>query len=535
MMNLFSQAHKRTSAQALMLNAFLFFSFLLSFSFTSYSQVGNVNIVGLVHYPLYTGVATGIQDCINYDFNKPIGKVNIEFRNNSNTNQLFGAALSNLSTTTVNYQVNGLSIPTGTNLRVTAWKDFDWINGVTTADANLLNKHILATQRINNRWVRIAGDLNNNGTLSVADLILMQQLILGNITNLYPQGLRSWRFTNMFEFFQAGNVAQSFCTNNTNFANAPFSQSTTPKYPEYLDMNLYYGTLVMVSNPFINNNYISFPNANPFFQLDFFGIKVGDLNSNANLNYVAKNKVDAIENIASARDGSSNNQFLNTNIVLKKGSKVTVPVYLSSSQAITSFQMGINFDFSKLKFVKHTDNTKFGLTPEENWGLTKVDSGRLRMLYIDKAIKLTPIALGESGTKIFSLEFEALENIENLENLITQTDEELPLLAYNDNDEVYSSLFFDVENIKNLNAIIEAYPNPFNEKTTLNLYSDNAEQSTIVVIAMDGRKVYKEDVALSKGFNQVEVNLTDIAAGTYIVTQIDTNGAIKSKIRIIKK
>ena len=391
-----SQAHKRTSAQALTLNAFLFFSFLLSFSFTSYSQVGNVNIGGLVHYPLYTGVATGTQDCINYDFNKPIGNVNVEFRNNSNTNQLFGAALSNLSTTTVNYQVSGLTIPTGTNLRVTAWKDFDWINGVTTADLNLLNKHILGTQLISNRWVRIAGDLNNTGTLTVGDGNLMRNLILGNISNLYPQGLRSWRFTNAFEFLQAGNVAQSFCSNNTNFATTPFSSNTTPKYPEYLDMDKYYGTLVMVSNPFINNNYISFPNVNPFFQLDFFGVKVGDLNSNANLNYVAKNKVDAIDNTASARDGSSNNQFVNSNIALKKGSKVTVPVYLSSSQAVTSFQMGINFDFSKLKFVKHIDNTKFALTQEKNWGLTKVDSGRLRMLYIDEAIKLIPIALGEN-------------------------------------------------------------------------------------------------------------------------------------------
>ena len=431
--------------------------------------------------------------------------------------------------------MSGLTIPTGTNLRVTAWKDFDWINGVTTADLNLLNKHILGTQLISNRWVRIAGDLNNTGTLTVGDGNLMRNLILGNISNLYPQGLRSWRFTNAFEFLQAGNVAQSFCSNNTNFATTPFSSNTTPKYPEYLDMDKYYGTLVMVSNPFINNNYISFPNVNPFFQLDFFGVKVGDLNSNANLNYVAKNKVDAIDNTASARDGSSNNQFVNSNIALKKGSKVTVPVYLSSSQAVTSFQMGINFDFSKLKFVKHIDNTKFALTQEKNWGLTKVDSGRLRMLYIDEAIKLIPIALGENGTKIFSLEFEALEDIENLENLITQTDEELPLLAYNDNDEVYSSLFFDVENIKNLNAIIEAYPNPFNEKTTLNLYSDNVEQSTIAIFSMDGRKVYKEDVALNKGYNQVDVDLSNVIAGAYIATQIDANGAIKSKIRIIKK
>ena len=72
----------------------------------------------------------------------------------------------------------------------------------------------------------IAADANNNGTITTADQLLVRDLILGNKTNLYPQGLRSWRFTNLFEFSQGGaNAMNSFCSINANFATAPFSQN----------------------------------------------------------------------------------------------------------------------------------------------------------------------------------------------------------------------------------------------------------------------------------------------------------------------
>ncbi|MCB0635029.1 MAG: hypothetical protein KDC54_00345 [Lewinella sp.] len=81
---------------------------------------------------------------------------------------------------------------TAVPLTITPTRDDNWQNGVSTFDRILITKHILGIQLLDSPYKLIAADVNNNGQISVLDLIALQQIILdpssASINNT------SWRF-----------------------------------------------------------------------------------------------------------------------------------------------------------------------------------------------------------------------------------------------------------------------------------------------------------------------------------------------------
>ena len=65
------------------------------------------------------------------------------------------------------------------------------LNGVSTLDLVLISKHILGTQVINNPLSLAAADVNDNGIVSVSDLVELRQMILGIRKDF--KNNKSWR------------------------------------------------------------------------------------------------------------------------------------------------------------------------------------------------------------------------------------------------------------------------------------------------------------------------------------------------------
>ena len=59
-------------------------------------------------------------------------------------------------------------------------KDANWLNGVTTLDIVLIQKHLLGIKAITDPYSLIAADANNDGSLSASDLLQIRKLILGS-------------------------------------------------------------------------------------------------------------------------------------------------------------------------------------------------------------------------------------------------------------------------------------------------------------------------------------------------------------------
>ena len=93
-------------------------------------------------------------------------------------------------------QFNGFSAaviaPVSSKVEVSAENNNIPLNGVSTLDLVLISKHILGTQPIASNYAKIAADVNNNGTISTADLVELRKMILGINTNFSNN--TSWKF-----------------------------------------------------------------------------------------------------------------------------------------------------------------------------------------------------------------------------------------------------------------------------------------------------------------------------------------------------
>lgn len=133
-----------------------------------------------------------------------------------------------------------LSSP-GDELYVTPSKNTNPLNGITTADLLNIQKHLLGIKPLDSPYKIIAADVNLDGKVSTYDLVLLNKLLLGHISEL-PHG-KSWRF-----------VLKNFVFHNP--AN-PFSAA----FPEH-------GFSPRSADPSINSFY-------------FIGVKIGDVDLSA--------------------------------------------------------------------------------------------------------------------------------------------------------------------------------------------------------------------------------------------------------------
>lgn len=89
-----------------------------------------------------------------------------------------------------NYIFTGLPVNADYTIRVEL--DQNPLNGVSSFDLVLTNKHILGIEYLNSPYKIIACDVNGNGVISVADILETRMLILGIITEFITAP--SWRF-----------------------------------------------------------------------------------------------------------------------------------------------------------------------------------------------------------------------------------------------------------------------------------------------------------------------------------------------------
>lgn len=70
--------------------------------------------------------------------------------------------------------------------------DVDPVNGVSTLDLILLNRHILGVQALTSPYKRLAADVNNSASISLIDMIGIRKAILGQTVGISTSP--SWRF-----------------------------------------------------------------------------------------------------------------------------------------------------------------------------------------------------------------------------------------------------------------------------------------------------------------------------------------------------
>ncbi|MBL0099622.1 MAG: hypothetical protein IPP49_05810 [Saprospiraceae bacterium] len=84
-------------------------------------------------------------------------------------------------------------MPVGGNYDIVPSKDGDDMNGVSTLDIVMIQRHILGIEKLKSPYLMIAADANNSGSVTASDLTELRKLVLGLLPSL-PNNT-SWRLS----------------------------------------------------------------------------------------------------------------------------------------------------------------------------------------------------------------------------------------------------------------------------------------------------------------------------------------------------
>ena len=337
---------------------------------------------------------------------------------------------------------------------ITPFKNDAPLNGVSTSDLVLINKHLLGLASLSSPYKMIAADANKKGDITPFDVVELRKLILGIYTKLPVN--TSWRF-----------VLKSYV----------FPDPTDP-----------------FKNVFPETDTIT--NANGYHNSDFVAIKVGDMNGSA------------VAHVRPAKRPKVSVIFLSS--AAKSGSILTVPVVYAGPETLEAIQLGLRFDPARLKLIGPSkgDLPAWGA---DNFGLTKAEKGEIRTLWFAPSSQLGPLV--KPGTVLFYLSFQALQQLSDGDLPLTLDDAVLPNAAWRP-DGRECEVAHDSPALKGrepkgpalrttLRAICQ--PNPTSGEAALLVESDRAGRARIVLYGAFGKLIAVREVQLEKGSQRFDL------------------------------
>jgi hypothetical protein len=220
---------------------------------------------------------------------------------------------SKTATTTANGGYSFVSLAKNGDFTVTPLLDKNHLNGVSTFDLVVIQKHILGVATLNSPYKMIAADVNNSKSITTLDLIALRKLIL-NIDKSF-QNNTSWRFVDAtYQFPTASN---------------PWAAA----FPEVVSIN------DMAASSTAN----------------FVAIKVGDVNASATVSSATAAEVRTAGTLdINAADAA-----------LKAGQEYSVEFNAADLKNVQGYQFALNLDKSKVELV----DIVYGVAKAENFGV----------------------------------------------------------------------------------------------------------------------------------------------------------------------
>ena len=329
-------------------------------------------------------------------------------------------------------------------------------NGVSTLDIGLIQAHVLNKKPFQTPYQVIAADVNGSGTITAADIILIRRFILGSETNF---GGKLYSFVDKKHVF----------TNPLN----PFP------FPQSININN------------TQNQVVG----------DFIGVKLGDVNfDNTPQNFVPKasrdRKIEFVYEII-------------TPTVSKRSNEVIYRIKSAKQQELLGMQFTLNWD-SKLAELLAIEHNPLGIFLANETG----DNGSLGLSW--NAGSGTPKMLQENEV-VFEIRVKL--NARYMSVPLNINDDLLEREAF-DADFKVKELSLKLENVSNTvistEVKLNVFPNPAQGNFTLNFSSNMAEKGYILLTDMLGRTLVNQEIQISKGMNNVMIDLpANIVTGTH--------------------
>lgn len=344
-----------------------------------------------------------------------------------------------------------------------AYKDDNYLNGVTVLDLIAISKHILGLEPLPSPYSMIAADANLSGSITTFDIVLLRSFLLGAAMPQNP----SWRF-----FRETCQFPNPF---------NPFDGSSCP-------------CIVNTEMPDWDGD-----------TLNIIGVKSGDVDGDAMLNgqFAGPPTIDSVVLVL-------------PDITLDANAPVTVPVSFEGNADLIGMQVEFQFDTSKI----HLDNISGSAFIVNTSSWLQLPGGRFRLVLFDQS---NPVA---EGNTLFNLHLTAFESVALHDAIQIIKTSLSPVAAVSGQDAALKivnkfSGSVAVQNpATNSLNIGTANPNPFVDKTYIRINLEKSETVHMEISDMTGRRLYATKVLLDAGNHRIEIPSSGIAPGNIFFYKI---------------
>ena len=354
-------------------------------------------------------------------------------------------------------------IPLAENYFVRAEKNDDFLNGVSTQDIVMIQKHILGVNSILDPYKVIAADVNDSKSITSKDVSDIRKLILG-INTEFPNK-KSWRFIN---------ASQTFADPSSPW---PVEESVT---------------INQLSSDVLNSNLIA--------------VKLGDVSGNAKTSNIS--------------DVSSRSQLTKILFVPEKefesSDLVTVPVYVSENLELIGLQLQLEFDVDQLSF----ESIQAGIcnVSESNINMSLLEDGIIRLSWDEVKGLNTEKAL-------FYIQFKANKKAHLSQALALSVDQFTNELYFGKNESANIKLNFRSSDDKNLNGfyLYQNQPNPFSTTTIISFVLPKEEFASLKIYDVNGRMLKEISRNFKAGFNSIQLDKKEFEYGGILYYNLETS------------
>jgi len=358
-------------------------------------------------------------------------------------------------------------MPMGGSYDIRPEKNDDYLNGVSTFDLVIIQRHILGSESLDSPYKRIAADANNSHNITALDLIELRKLILGIYDELPTND--SWRFVS---------VDHTFADRDNPWV------SDWPESYEIYELNT-------------------------DMEIDFVGVKIGDVNGSAAVNLNGTN----IE--------SRNRNELKFNVEalqLKKGERATVALTAENYNDIVGWQTTLSYDPAQLKLV---DFGKGGLNinSDIHTNLSQSESGSVAISYVPELAETLT-----DGQLLFTVEVEAIVDVNGdavyLDSSVLQSE------AYDE-----SGMFLDLKMGDNVEQefvedILGVSPNPLINEAKLKFTIVESGQVKFDFYDANGRLLHNIVNNYNAGENTIRLKKSEINTSGVVYVKMTTDKTI---------
>ena len=323
-------------------------------------------------------------------------------------------------------------------------------NGVTTFDLVLIQKHILGIEAFDSPYKWIAADVNQSTTVTTFDMVEIRRLILGQISNFTISP--SWQFF------------------PTDFV---FTDPADP-FGTTLPENTF--------NVSVSNNSIN---------MDFFGIKVGDLNDSATPNLMA-----------TSADTRTDEAWILTaeDKVVRVGDRVDIQLISKNLMNLQGIQFTLSYDATALEFVD-VESVVMDDFSDNNFAVFE-NEGALTLSWNGD------FAINEKE-EVFHFSFMAKETGQasdwlSINSRITKAE------AYSLGNEILNIdlVFLDNNTIVNQSEmkLYQNQPNPFNDFTTIGFELPEAGSVEFTIFDLSGKSLKTIQRDFAEGYQEINID-----------------------------